>query len=96
VRFASFARSFKYWDREKMMDFTALRQTQSLSIVATVMIGCSQNVDTAVERPAIEAASLVNQVEPRQTEIEAYVHDYPLVTTELTRRDWHLMGFLAD
>jgi hypothetical protein len=64
-------------------------------IVATV-IGCSQNVDTAIERPAIEAASLVNQVKPRQTEIEAYMHHYPLVTTELTGRDWHLMGFLAD
>jgi hypothetical protein len=78
-----------------MMNFTALRLTQSLLIVATV-IGCSQNVDTVVGRPATEAASLVNQVEPRQTEFEAYMHDYPLVTTELTRRDWHLMGFLAD
>jgi ADP-dependent phosphofructokinase/glucokinase len=79
-----------------MMNFTALRLTQSLSIVATVMIGYSQNVDTVVERPATEAASLVNQVEPCQTEIEAYMHHYPLVTTELTRRDWHLIGFLAD
>src|SRR5271156_5909523 len=70
------------------MDFRTLRLAFGLSFVATVIIGCSQKVDTApAEKPLAAAAEdLVKEHEAKDTGIDAYIYAYPLVTMEMTRR----------
>ena len=63
-----------------------IRWTLGLAIIATVLIGCSQKVDTDAEKAMAEAKDLVKEHEAKDIGIEAYEYAYPLVTMELTRR----------
>jgi hypothetical protein len=69
------------------MDFRTLLAALGPSIVATVIIGCSQKVETTpAEKPMAAAADLLKEHEAKDIGIEAYIYAYPLVTMELTRR----------
>jgi hypothetical protein len=67
-------------------------QTLALTAFASGLAGCSQKTDTAMADKAAAdakaAADLVKAKEAQETGIDAYVYAYPLVTMELTRRQF--------
>jgi hypothetical protein len=68
-----------------------------LALTTAVLVGCGQKADSAVDKAATDAKdkmvadakaaeSLVKAKEAQETGIAAYIHAYPLVTMEMTRR----------
>ena len=80
------------------MNFRTIRWTLSLAVMATMLVAC-QKADNAVEKVATDAKAkveadakaaeeLVKTKEAQETGIDAYIYAYPLVTMELTRRQF--------